>query len=175
LVEEAAFLLTEWLASEPVHSSIGFPEIVVPVVVMLRRCLKASNLKPRGLSGKEHGVVKVMLERIEDGARWIEQMRTGVTFAPSIMGEVNEWETEVKENLDDSPLVKYLRVQRKARNKRRDLIDKVKSPSMNRGKALTVILFVLIGARRKRRDSRTGLIVGHDIGLNSLRTTLSAA
>lgn len=126
LVEEAAFLLTEWLASEPVHGSIGFPEIVVPIVVMLRRSLKASNSKTKGTSGKEHGVVKVMLERIEDSARWMEQKRTGVTFGPSKMGEVDEWETEIKQKLGDSPLGKYLKVQRKARDKRRSLLEKAR-------------------------------------------------
>jgi len=125
LVEEAAFLLTEWLASEPVHGSIGFPEVVVPVIVMLRKCLKTSNSKTKGISGKEQGIVKVMLERIEDSARWIEQKRMGAMFAPSRMDEVDEWETEIKQKLDDSPLAKYLKVQRKARDKRRSLIEKV--------------------------------------------------
>src|SRR5260221_8440306 len=97
LAEEAAFLLTEWLASEPVHGSIGFPEVVVPVVVMLRRCLKASNTKTKGIYGKEQGIVKVLLERIEDSARWVEQKRMGAMFAPSKKGEVDEWETEIKQ------------------------------------------------------------------------------
>jgi len=126
LVEEAAFLLTEWLASEPVHGSIGFPEIVVPVVVMLRRCLKASHSKTKGVLGKEHGVVKVILERIEDSARWMEQKRKGVMFAPSKLNELDEWEAEIKQKLDDSPLSKYLKVQKKVRNKRRSLIEKAR-------------------------------------------------
>ena len=125
LVEEAAFLLTEWLTSEPVQGSIGFPEIVVPVVVMLRRCLKASNSNTKATSGKEHGVIKVILERIEDTMQWVEQKRKGVTFAPSRMSEVDDWEMEIKQKLDDSPLAKYLKVQRKARDKRRSLIVKV--------------------------------------------------
>jgi hypothetical protein len=176
-VEEAAFLLTEWLASEPVHGSIGFPEIVVPVVVMLRRCLKASNSKTKGISGKEHGVVKVMLERIEDSARWIEQKRTGVMFAPSKMGEVDGWETEIRRKLDDSPLARYLKVQRKAREKRRSLIEKVswsilfmtdRCWEVGNGTDLTVCL---IGTRRKRRDPRRGLIIGpvYFIAMNSFR------
>ena len=109
------------------HGSIGFPEIVVPVVVMLRRCLKASNSKT---SGKQHGIVKVILERIEDSSRWMEQKRSNVMFAPARLDEVDEWETEMKQKLDDAPLVKYLKVQRKARDKRRSLIEKVSGPTL---------------------------------------------
>ena len=129
LTEEAAFLLTEWLGSEPVHGSIGFPEIVVPVVVLLRRSLKASNSRPNGPgSGKEQGIVKVLLERVEESARWVEQKRKNVTFAPAKMDEVNEWEGEIKRKLDDSPLGKYLKVLRKTREKRRSLLEKVAPP-----------------------------------------------
>jgi len=127
-VEESAFMLAEWLASEPVHGSIGFPEVVVPVVVMLKRCMKSSSSKSKGVSGKEQGIVKVMLERIEDGSRWVEQIRTRTTFAPSMMDQVKKWEAEIKEKLDESPLAKYLKVQRKARDKRRSLVEKVSGP-----------------------------------------------
>lgn len=124
LAEEAAFLLTEWLASVSVHGSIGFPEIVVPVVVLLRRSLKNSNLKAKS-SGKEHGIVKTMLERVEESARWIEQKRSGVTFSPSKVGNVQEWEEEIRKKLHESPLGKYLKIQRKAREKRQSLNEKV--------------------------------------------------
>ena len=137
-------MLTEWLASEPVHGSIGFPEVVVPVLVLLRRNLKNANSKTKMSLGKEHGIVKTMLERVEESSRWIEQKRTGVTFAPSKIGDVQEWEKEVREKLNESPLGKYLKVRRKTREKRQSLTEKVGdiSPSIGPGNKVDRCVFL---------------------------------
>ncbi|KAF9000282.1 Noc2p family-domain-containing protein [Cyathus striatus] len=122
VTEEAAFHLAEWLCSSAVHGSIAFPEIVVPLVVILRKDVK------NAASGttKEQGIVKNLLERVEDSARWIEQKRKGVVFAPGKVGEVQEWERDIRASLDDAPLRKFLKVQRKAREKRRKLMEKAR-------------------------------------------------
>jgi len=121
LTEESAFLLAEWLASSSVHGSVAFPEIVVPIVVLLRKSLKNSKT---GL-GKEHSLVKGLLERIDESTQWVERRRKSVQFAPSKIGDVQEWEKAARSNLEDTPLGKYLKVQRKTREKRRKLIEKV--------------------------------------------------
>lgn len=123
LVEEAAYLLTEWLASKAVHGSIAFPEIVIPVVVVLRKTLK--SVKGSAGSGKDLGVVKGLVERIEESARWADQKRKDVTLSPAKMAAVHEWESDLKGKVDESPLGKYLKVQRKTREKRRKLVEKV--------------------------------------------------
>ncbi|KAF9234590.1 Noc2-domain-containing protein [Melanogaster broomeanus] len=122
LVDEAAFILAEWLACTPVHGSIAFPEITVPVVVSLRKTLKSAKTKSKGGTGKETGVVKGLVERIEDSVKWIEEKRKGISFAPGKMSDVERWEANLK--VEDSPLAKYVKVQRKARVKRKNLIDK---------------------------------------------------
>ncbi|KAG2123423.1 Noc2-domain-containing protein [Suillus clintonianus] len=117
LVEETVFILAEWLGSSPVHGSVAFPELIVPIVVTLRRTLK--NCKELG---KEAGMVKGLLERVEDCAKWIDQSRAGINFGPGKMDEVEQWEANVE--IEESPLGKYLKVQRKSREKRKRMIDK---------------------------------------------------
>lgn len=123
VVDEAAFVLAEHLASAPVHGSVAFPEVVVPVLAALRHALKAAQKgKARG-RGKEAAVVKAVVERVEESARWVEERRRGVSFAPGKLQEVERWESSVK--IEETPLGKYVRVQRKAREKRRKLMEKV--------------------------------------------------
>ncbi|KAI6046626.1 Noc2-domain-containing protein [Pisolithus marmoratus] len=122
LVEEASFILAEWLASPPIQGSIAFPEIVVPGVVTLRKALKSARSTSQSTLGKEIGVVKGLVERTEDSVKWIEQKRKGVGFAPGEMAEVERWESVLK--VDESPLAKYVKVQQKARAKRKSLVDK---------------------------------------------------
>lgn len=121
LVEEATYLFAEYLASAPVHGSIAFHEVVVPIVMILRKAVKVA--KSSSWKAKEAGLAKGLVERIEESARWVEQKRKGVTFAPGRLGEVEAWESGV--NTDDTPLGKYVKVQRKVREKRRKLVEKV--------------------------------------------------
>ena len=120
IIEETAHLLAEWLASASVHGSIAFPEITVPIVVLIRKSLK--NAKTG--FGKEQNLVKVLLERIDESAQWMEQRRKPVQFSPGETDDVQEWEKIIKTKLDDTPLGKYVKIQNKAREKRRQLIEK---------------------------------------------------
>jgi len=122
LAEEAAYLVAEYLASTPVQGSIAFPEVVVPIVMVLKKAIKAG--KSSSWKAKEVGIVKGLVERIEDSAKWSEQKRKGVTFAPGRMTEVDAWERNFK--VDDTPLGKYVKVQRKTREKRRKLVEKAR-------------------------------------------------
>jgi len=125
LIEEAGYLLAEWLASRPVQGSVAFPELVVPLTVVLRKAIKvAKSSSGKNVSGKDVSVVKGLVERIEESAKWVEEKRKGVTFAPGMLGEVEDWESQVK--IEESPLGKYIKVQRKTREKRRQLIEKAR-------------------------------------------------
>lgn len=103
------------------HASVGFPEIVVPIVTALRRNVKTAQ-KGKG-KGKEVGLVKTLVERIEESVKWVESRRRGVTFAPGKLQVVQTWENDL--NVQESPLGKYVRVLRKTRDKRRQLVEKV--------------------------------------------------
>ncbi|KAI0656297.1 Noc2-domain-containing protein [Cubamyces menziesii] len=128
LAEESAFLLAEYLASPPVQGSIGFPEVIVPIVLLLRKAIKgAKGAQGKLAKTKEAGIAKALVDRIEESGRWAEQKRKGVVFAPGKMGEVERWEESLK--VEDSPLARYVKVQRKAREKRRKLVEKAREGS----------------------------------------------
>lgn len=123
LVEEAVYILAEWLATASVQGSVSFPEVVVPIVVALRKGVKGA--KSGFGANKEAGLVKGLVERVEDSARWVEQRRKELTFGPERMKEVEAWEMDLRLKVEESPLGKYVKVQRKAREKRRMLVEKV--------------------------------------------------
>ncbi|KAF9556463.1 Noc2-domain-containing protein [Agrocybe pediades] len=130
VTEEAVYILAEWLASAPVHGSVAFPEMIVPVTVMLRKGLKSSSSSGKGKGGggggKEAALVKLVLERTEESAKWVEAKRRNVEFAPSKLGSVVQWERDVRGQLGDTPLAKYLKVLRKTREKRKSLVEKAR-------------------------------------------------
>ena len=72
---------------------------------------------------KEAGKAKILNERIEERPKWTEKKRKSIAFTPSRMTEVEIWENDIK--LDETPLGRYVKVQRKAREKRRKLVEKV--------------------------------------------------
>ncbi len=119
-------MLAEYLGSAPVLGSIAFPEVVVPVVLTLRKAIKGGKVQP--WKSKEVSIVKGLVERIEETAKWVEQRRKGVSFAPKRLDEVEEWERDIRGLVErsETPLGKYVKIQRKAREKRRLLIEKVR-------------------------------------------------
>jgi len=123
LVEEVTYLLAEWLATEAVHGSIAFPEIVVPISIVLKKAIKTA--KSHG-SSKDSTSIKMLVERTEDSVRWAEQKRKEVKLAPSMTSAVEGWERELKTKIDEAPLGKYVKVQRKAREKQRKLMQKAR-------------------------------------------------
>ena len=121
VLEESIFLLLEWAAAPHVQCSIAFPELLVPLLASLRRGLK------KAAGGKEAGVVRGLVERLEEGAKWITQKRKSVDFGPRELARVRMWEKDVEEDIDEAPLEKYLRMQRKVREKRRKLMEKART------------------------------------------------
>ena len=108
------------------QGSVAFPEIIFPSIITLKRALKKSYSP-----GKHNGnskivtMVKVFLERVEEAVKWVSRQRDNVVFAPANQVEVEKWERGL--NIGDSPIGKYMRVQRKAREKKQALLSKVSS------------------------------------------------
>lgn len=120
--EEALFILGSW--AECVQGSVAYPEIVFPGVLILKKALKKShNSGKNSGNGKIVTMTKTLIERIEDGVQWVTTRRDNVVFAPGNQTEVEKWERDAK--VDESPMGKYMRVQRKAREKKQALLDKV--------------------------------------------------
>ncbi|KAI5120624.1 hypothetical protein M0805_009384 [Coniferiporia weirii] len=118
VLEEAVFLLAEWAATRHVQGSVAFPELVVPLLATLRKSVK------KAAGAKEAGVVKGLLERVEEGAAWVGERRKTVAFGPRNLDQVRAWERDL--NVDETPLGKYVKSQRKMREKRRKLIEKAR-------------------------------------------------
>ncbi|KAG8997246.1 Nucleolar Complex 2 protein [Tulasnella sp. 427] len=111
IVDEASFLLAEW--AESLQGSIAFPELMLPVTVTLKRSVRKSK------GGKNAMHVKTLVERIEDGCKWVESKRANVRFAPGDGREVDAWEGSI--DIEDSPVAKWVKVQRKARAVREEM------------------------------------------------------
>lgn len=89
----------------------------MPLTVTLKKNLK------KAMGGKEASLVKGLLERMDEGAKWVEQKRKSVGFGPRFTDEVRGWEQAIE--LKDLPISKYVKMQRKVREKRQKLVDKV--------------------------------------------------
>jgi nucleolar complex protein 2 len=121
LVDEACYLLAEWGAAS--QASIAFPEIVVPVTVGLKRCIKEAKAA-KGGAAKAVGGIKTLVERLDEGAKWVKERRAKVAFSPVDRSEVDHWQRSVK--IAETPVGKYATVLRKAREKRRVLLEKAR-------------------------------------------------
>jgi nucleolar complex protein 2 len=123
LADESVYVLAEWLGTPQTQGSIAFPEICVPIGLVLRKSIKSA----KGV--KQATAVKMLVERMEEGAKWIEERRRGVTFAPADRDRVRDWEEDVRLKLADTPVGKALKILRKAREKRMKWLEKVSLPS----------------------------------------------
>lgn len=144
LVEEAGYVLAEWLGSEGVRGSVAFPEVCVPIQVALRKLVKGASSSsssskpgkgkgkgkgPGGILSKEIALIKTLIERIDDASLFVSNKRTlanaSKAFGPSSMDAVRAWEVEMGK--EEGPLGKYVKTLRKGREQRRKLIEKVRS------------------------------------------------
>jgi len=105
------------------QGSVAFPEVIFPAVVALKKVMKkASQGKNKNI--KVIQMLKTFLERVDEGAAWVSTQRDKLTFAPGDVKDVERWEQSVK--VDESPVGKWMKVQRKAREKKRLLLEKAR-------------------------------------------------
>lgn len=123
VIEEAAYLLGDYLSTRPIMGSIAFPEVVTPIIVTLRRALKAGKTSGGPSKSKEVGMIRNLVERVEESAKATEKQRLSVRFGPGDTKEVDEWEGKL--NIEETPLGRYMKVQKKARGRKRELVEKV--------------------------------------------------
>ncbi|KAK2750005.1 Nucleolar Complex 2 protein [Onygenales sp. PD_40] len=103
--------------------NIAFPELALPVIVMLKRWLKEVSSRTSGnRNTKINQMIVLLVQKLEANSRWIEERRSKVTFAPKDRAEVEgflkdvEWET--------TPLGAFVKTQRKQKAERVKLIEK---------------------------------------------------
>jgi nucleolar complex protein 2 len=95
--EQVAELLSEFFVLW--STSIAFPELALPVIVMLKRWLKEVNNKGSGnKNSKINSGILLVIQKLEANGKWIEERRSKVDFAPNDRAGVEgflkgfEWE-----------------------------------------------------------------------------------
>lgn len=103
-------------------TNIAFPELALPVIVMLKRWLKDSSNKNRGnKNNKVNSGLVILVQKLEANGKWIEERRAKVDFAPNNRAAVEaflkgfEWEK--------TPLGAYVVGQRKQREEKARLLE----------------------------------------------------
>ena len=118
--EQVAELLSEFFVLW--STSIAFPELALPVIVMLKRWLKdASNKTSGNKNNKINSGFILLIQKLEANSKWIEGQRAKVDFAPNNRAGVDgflkgfEWEK--------TPLGAFVVGQRKQREEKAKMLE----------------------------------------------------
>jgi nucleolar complex protein 2 len=118
--EQVAELLSEFFVLW--STSIAFPELALPVIVMLKRWLKdVSNKSSGNKNTKVNSSFVLLIQKLEANSKWIEEKRAKVDFAPNnrtgVEGFLKEFEWE------KTPLGAFVVGQRKQREEKAKLLE----------------------------------------------------
>ncbi|WEW54655.1 Nucleolar Complex 2 protein [Emydomyces testavorans] len=121
VAEEALELLSEFFVCWT--KNIAFPELSLPVVVMLKRWLKEVSSRSLGNKNvKINQMFVLLVQKLEANSRWIEERRSKVTFAPKDRAEVEGFLKDVEWEL--TPLGAFVKTQRAQRTERAKVLEK---------------------------------------------------
>jgi nucleolar complex protein 2 len=114
--------------------SIAYPELHLPVIVMLKRWLKSASSKAAGnKNAKVNQGLLLLVQKSEANARWIEERRHTVTFAPKDRAEVEAFLRDVP--WEATPCGAFVVGQRKMRKERQKVLEQGKREEEKRQKA----------------------------------------
>ncbi|KAK8208615.1 ribosome assembly protein-like protein Noc2 [Phyllosticta capitalensis] len=118
--EQVAELLSEFFVLWA--KNIAFPELALPVVVMLKRWLKEVSNKTAGnKNGKVNTAIGLIVQKLEANSRWIEERRAKVDFAPNDRAGVEGFLKETE--WEKTPLGAFVASQRKMRENKAKLLE----------------------------------------------------
>ncbi|PVH81522.1 Noc2-domain-containing protein [Cadophora sp. DSE1049] len=118
--EQVAELLSEFFVLW--STNIAFPELALPVVVMLKRWLKDVSHKTSGnKNNKVNSAFVLLLQKIEANAKFIEQQRAKVEFAPNNRAAVDNFLKDTE--WEKTPLGAFVFGQRKQREEKAKLLE----------------------------------------------------
>ena len=102
--------------------SIAFPELALPVIVMLKRWLKeASNRNTGNKNAKVNSAIVLLVQKLEANSKWVEEYRAKVDFAPNDRAGVEAFLRDV--DWSKSPLGAFVVGQRKQKGEREKLLE----------------------------------------------------
>ncbi|KAK8861243.1 hypothetical protein IAR55_002062 [Kwoniella newhampshirensis] len=115
LGEELVYLLGEYHAV--ISTNIAFPELVLPVVVTIKKHIKKGSAgSPKVVSG-----LKTLVDKLEATKTFIETKRRNVGFAPRDRSEVDRFLEG--QGVEVTPVGNWMRLQRKVREKKRKEVE----------------------------------------------------
>ncbi|KAH8698640.1 putative ribosome assembly protein Noc2 [Talaromyces proteolyticus] len=118
--EQVAELLSEFFVLWT--KSIAFPELSLPIVVMLKRWLKEVGSRATGnKNSKINQMILLLVQKLELNSRWIEERRAKVTFAPKNRAEVESFLKET--DWESTPLGAFVKTQRKLREEKAAVLE----------------------------------------------------
>lgn len=102
--------------------SIAFPEMALPITVMLKRWLKGVASKTNGnRNAKVSQMVGLVVQKLESNGRWIEERRSRVTFSPKDREEVEGFLKET--GWEKTPFGGFVQGQRRLREEKKRVLD----------------------------------------------------
>ncbi|KAJ5114362.1 hypothetical protein NUU61_000121 [Penicillium alfredii] len=118
--EQVSELLSEFFVLWSKH--IAFPELSVPVIVALKRWLKQVSARAGGnKNAKINQMILLLVQKVETNARWIEERRLNVSYAPRNRTEVDSFLKDV--DWETTPLGAFVKTQRKLREERAAIVE----------------------------------------------------
>ncbi|KDE02742.1 hypothetical protein MVLG_06726 [Microbotryum lychnidis-dioicae p1A1 Lamole] len=113
LADEVVHFLGEYLTAW--STSIAFPEWSLPCIVTLKRHAKKTRQAKLGM------LIKVLVDKTEMNAKWIEGERENIEFAPMQRDKVERFLLGFEK--EKTPLGGWMRLQRKVRERTREMVD----------------------------------------------------
>jgi nucleolar complex protein 2 len=113
--------------------SIAYPELQLPVTVMLKRWLKTASNSEGNKNPKLNQSLLLVVQKSEANSRWIEERRNKVHFAPKDRAEVEAFLKEVQ--WEDTPFGAFVAAQRQQREERRKVVEQGRREEAKRKKA----------------------------------------
>ncbi|KAK4627904.1 Nucleolar complex protein 2 [Fulvia fulva] len=142
VAEQVQELLSEFFVMWA--KNIAFPELALPVIVMLKRWLKEVNQRGHGKSGnknqKVNGMVQLLVQKIEANSRWIEERRAKVEFAPNDRKGVDGFLADI--SWKKTPIGAYVVGQRNTRDEKAKVVEEGRKEEERR--------------RKKDKDAKAG-------------------
>ena len=113
--------------------SIAFPELQLPLIVMLKRWIKAASKSGGNKNAKLNQSLHLLVQKAEANAKWIEDRRNKVNFSPKDRVAVEGFLKDVQ--WEETPLGAFVVTQRKLRDERKRVVDQGrKEQAQRRGK-----------------------------------------
>jgi nucleolar complex protein 2 len=104
--------------------NIAFPELALPVVVMLKRWLKDVNSRTPGAGTKNqkvNGLIALLVQKIDANVKFIEDKRAKVDFAPNNRKGVTNFLDDLE--WEKTPIGAFLVGQRKVREEKAKVME----------------------------------------------------